>query len=98
MYIYIYDYSTILLSLSCRNVPLSISIAVPLITGLYVFMNVAYMTVLTPSEMASVPAVAVAFGARVLGRASFLIPLGVAVATFGCAMSVQFGVTRYVVN
>ncbi|KAJ8713805.1 hypothetical protein PYW08_007425 [Mythimna loreyi] len=76
------------------NVPLSISIAVPLITALYVFMNVAYMTVLSYSEMTSVPAVAVAFGARVLGPASFLIPLGVAIATFGCAMSVQFGVTR----
>ncbi|CAB3248590.1 unnamed protein product [Arctia plantaginis] len=76
------------------NVPLSISIAVPLITALYVFMNVAYMAVLNFSEMTSVPAVAVAFGARVLGPASFLIPLGVAVSTFGCAMSVQFGVTR----
>ncbi|XP_052756479.1 b(0,+)-type amino acid transporter 1-like isoform X1 [Galleria mellonella] len=76
------------------NVPLSISIAVPLITALYVCMNVAYMTVLSYAEMISVPAVAVAFGARVLGPASFLIPLGVAIATFGCAMSVQFGITR----
>ncbi|CAH0728159.1 unnamed protein product, partial [Brenthis ino] len=76
------------------NVPLSISIAVPLITGLYVFMNVAYMSVLTYTEMVSVPAVAVTFGARVLGPASFIIPLGVAIATFGCAMSVQFGITR----
>ncbi|KAI5636768.1 amino acid permease domain-containing protein [Phthorimaea operculella] len=76
------------------NVPLSISIAVPVITGLYVFMNVAYMTVMSYAEMTSLPAVAVTFGARVLGKASFLIPLGVAVSTFGCAMSVQFGVTR----
>ncbi|CAG4984116.1 unnamed protein product [Colias eurytheme] len=76
------------------NVPLSISIAVPLITALYVFMNVAYMSVLSFDEMTSVPAVAVTFGDRVLGPASFLIPLGVAIATFGCAMSVQFGVTR----
>ncbi|XP_026315088.1 b(0,+)-type amino acid transporter 1-like [Hyposmocoma kahamanoa] len=76
------------------NVPLSISIAVPLITALYVFMNVAYMTVLSVTDMISVPAVAVAFGEIVLGRAAFLIPLGVAVSTFGCAMSVQFGVTR----
>lgn len=76
------------------NVPLSISIAVPLITALYVFMNVAYMTVLSYAEMTSGTAVAVAFGARVLGPFSFIMPLGVAVATFGCAMSVQFGVTR----
>lgn len=77
-----------------RNVPLSIAIAVPVITAIYVFMNVAYMSVLSYSEMTSVPAVAVAFGARVLGPAAFVIPLGVAIATFGCAMSVQFGVTR----
>ncbi|CAK1553321.1 unnamed protein product [Leptosia nina] len=76
------------------NVPLSISIAVPLITALYVFMNVAYMSALSFDEMTSVPAVAVAFGERVLGPASFLIPLGVVIATFGCAMSVQFGVSR----
>lgn len=76
--------------------PLSILIAVPLITSLYVFMNVAYMTVLSFAEMTSVPAVAVAFGQKVLGPASFLIPLGVSVSTFGCAMSVQFGVTRLV--
>lgn len=57
-------------------------------------MNVAYMTVLSVTDMISVPAVAVAFGEIVLGRAAFLIPLGVAVSTFGCAMSVQFGVTR----
>lgn len=76
------------------NVPLSISIAVPLMTALYVFMNVAYMTVLDYTEMTSVPAVAVAFGDRILGPASFLIPLGVSISTFGCAMSVQFGVTR----
>lgn len=77
-----------------RNIPRSIAIAVPIITGLYVFMNMAYMTVLTPAEMMSAPAVAVAFGERVLGPFAFLIPLGVALSTFGCAMSIQFGVTR----
>lgn len=68
--------------------------AVPIITGLYVFMNLAYMTVLTPSEMMTAPAVAVEFGNRILGPMAFLIPLGVALSTFGCALSVQFGVTR----
>lgn len=57
-------------------------------------MNMAYMTVLTPSEMMSAEAVAVTFGERVLGPFAFLIPLGVALSTFGCAMSIQFGVTR----
>jgi solute carrier family 7 (L-type amino acid transporter), member 9/15 len=76
------------------NIPRSISIAVPIITGLYVFMNLAYMTVLSPAEMVSVPAVAVTFGERVFGSFSFIIPLGVALSTFGCALSIQFGVTR----
>lgn len=57
-------------------------------------MNMAYMTVLSPSEMISAPAVAVEFGQRVLGPFAFIIPLGVALSTFGCALSIQFGVTR----
>ncbi|KAG4075694.1 hypothetical protein HA402_003519 [Bradysia odoriphaga] len=77
-----------------KNIPRSIMIGVPIITGLYVFMNLAYMTVLTPHEMMTAPAVAVEFGNRVLGPMSCLIPLGVALSTFGCALSVQFGVTR----
>ena len=59
-------------------------------------MNMAYMTVLSIPEMMNAKAVAVTFGERVLGPFSFLIPLGVALATFGCALSIQFGVTRYV--
>lgn len=66
----------------------------PIITGLYVFMNLAYMIVLTRDEMIQSPAVAVDFGTRVLGPFAFLIPLGVSLATFGCALSIQFGVTR----
>lgn len=76
------------------NIPRSIVIAVPIITGLYVFMNMAYMTVLSPEEMVNSEAVGLDFGARTLGSFSFLIPLGVALSTFGCALSIQFGVTR----
>lgn len=68
----------------------------PIVTALYVFMNLAYMTVLTPNEMISSPAVAVLFGERILGPFSFIIPLGVALSTFGCAMSIQFATTRFV--
>ncbi|KAK9891437.1 hypothetical protein WA026_014672 [Henosepilachna vigintioctopunctata] len=76
------------------NIPRSIAISVPIVTFLYVFMNIAYMTVMTTPEMVASKAVAVTFGDRVLGPASFLIPLGVALSTFGCALSIQFGVTR----
>ncbi|XP_063227254.1 b(0,+)-type amino acid transporter 1-like [Bacillus rossius redtenbacheri] len=76
------------------NIPRSILIAVPAVTALYFMMNVAYLTVLTVPEMVGAQAVAVVFGDRVLGVMSFVIPVGVALSTFGCALSVQFGVTR----
>lgn len=69
-------------------------IAVPLVTVFYVFMNISYMTVLSIPEMTSVPAVAVTFGEKILGKFQFVIPLGVAVSTFSCALNIQFAVTR----
>ncbi|KAJ8931209.1 hypothetical protein NQ314_015906 [Rhamnusium bicolor] len=77
-----------------RNILRSIVIAVPAVTALYVFANIAYMTVLTSEEMVNTPAVAVTFGERVLGSFAFVIPLGVALSTFGCALCLQFGTTR----
>lgn len=77
-----------------RNIPRSIIIAIPIVTALYVFMNLAYMTVLSQSEMMSTTAVAVEFGNRVLGPFAFIIPLGVTLSTFGCVLSIQFGTTR----
>lgn len=58
------------------------------------FMNFSYLIVLTPEEVLGSDAVAVDFGERVFGQWSFLIPIGVALATFGCAFSIQFSVTR----
>lgn len=77
-----------------KNIPRSISIAVPIVTFLYVFMNLAYMTALTSDEITKSIAVGIDFGEAVLGSFSFIIPLGVALSTFSCAMSMQFGVTR----
>lgn len=80
--------------MNSRNIPRSILISVPVITALYVFMNFSYLIVLSPSEMINSNAVAVEFGQRVFGPFAFIIPLGVALATFGCALSIQFSVTR----
>ncbi|XP_066253024.1 b(0,+)-type amino acid transporter 1-like isoform X1 [Euwallacea similis] len=77
-----------------KNILRSIIISVPVVTGLYVFMNIAYMTVLSVPEIMASKAVAVSFGEKVLGPFSFIIPFGVALSTFGCALSIQFGVTR----
>ncbi|XP_020295152.1 b(0,+)-type amino acid transporter 1-like [Pseudomyrmex gracilis] len=77
------------------NILRSTLIAVPTITVLYVFMNLMYMSALTTQEMVSAPAVAVFWAERVLPSwMGFLIPLGVALSTFGCALSVQFSVAR----
>lgn len=77
------------------NIRRSILIAVPTITVLYVSMNLMYMAALTIPEMVSAPAVAVLWANKVLPVwMRFLIPLGVALSTFGCALSVQFGVSR----
>lgn len=42
-----------------RNLPLAITIALPLTTILYVLINVSYLTVLTPQEIINSDAVAV---------------------------------------
>ncbi|XP_033340763.1 b(0,+)-type amino acid transporter 1 [Megalopta genalis] len=77
------------------NILRSILIAVPLITVLYVSMNLMYMAVLTMPEMISAPAVAVVWADKALPSwLGFAIPLGVALSTFGCSLSIQFGVSR----
>lgn len=77
------------------NILRSILIAVPLMTVLYVSMNLMYMSALTTIEMTSATAVAIVWAEKVLPSwMGFLIPLGVAISTFGCALSVQFGVSR----
>ena len=42
-----------------RNLPRAIYISLPMVTGIYVLANVAYLGVLTPTEMLSSDAIAV---------------------------------------
>uniref|UniRef100_A0A3B3DGU4 b(0,+)-type amino acid transporter 1 n=1 Tax=Oryzias melastigma TaxID=30732 RepID=A0A3B3DGU4_ORYME len=67
------------------NLPLAIIIGIPMVTVCYVLVNVAYFTVMTPSELLVSPAVAVTFGDRVLYPLSWIVPLFVAFSTFGAA-------------
>ncbi|XP_003425021.1 b(0,+)-type amino acid transporter 1 [Nasonia vitripennis] len=77
------------------NILLSIVIAVPIITVLYVSMNLMYMSAIPVQEMISAPTVAILWAKNVLPEwLIFAIPLGVALSTFGCALSLQFGVAR----
>jgi len=56
------DFSLTQLFLACapiRNIVRSVALGVPLVTIVYILMNVAYMTVLNVNEMVNAPAVAV---------------------------------------
>jgi L-type amino acid transporter 9 len=46
-------------------------------------MNVAYMAVLEKDEMINSAAVGISFAEKALGPFGFLIPIGVALSTFG---------------
>jgi len=76
------------------NLPLSISIAIPLVTIIYVLVNISYLTVMSRSEMLVSDAVAVTFGNRTLGPLAWLMPLSVAISTFGAANGTIFAAGR----
>jgi len=65
------------------NLPRAIMIGIPFVTIVYIFTNIAYLAGLTLTEMLSARAVAVTFGSKLLGSFAWLIPLGVAISTFG---------------
>ncbi|XP_033638823.1 large neutral amino acids transporter small subunit 1-like [Asterias rubens] len=66
-----------------RNLPLAILIGLPIVTIIYVLANISYLAVLSPQEMLISDAVALAFGEKTLGVASVIIPISVAMSTFG---------------
>ncbi|KAG9352357.1 hypothetical protein JZ751_020770, partial [Albula glossodonta] len=68
-----------------RNLPLAIIIGIPLVSVCYVLVNIAYFSVMSPTEVLQSPAVAVTFGDRVLYPMSWMVPLFVVFSTFGAA-------------
>ncbi|XP_066578978.1 large neutral amino acids transporter small subunit 2 [Amia ocellicauda] len=66
-----------------RNLPRAIFISIPLVTFVYVFANVAYVTAMSPQELLASNAVAVTFGEKLLGVMSWIMPISVALSTFG---------------
>jgi len=77
-----------------RNFPIVICIGIPLVTVCYLLVNVAYFTVMTPAEVLASNSVAVTFGDRVFGAASWIVPIGVACSTFGAANGSAFTAAR----
>lgn len=66
----------------------------PIVTILYVLVNLAYFGVLTKAEMSSSLATAVVFGNRVFGPVAWAIPVFVAISTFGGINGIIFTSAR----
>jgi len=66
-----------------RNLPLAICIGMPLVIIAYVMTNISYFTVMSVQEMIDSPAVAITWANRVIPNAAWLIPIFVALSTFG---------------
>ncbi|XP_019873715.1 large neutral amino acids transporter small subunit 2 [Aethina tumida] len=77
-----------------KNLPRAIWIALPLVTGVYVLANVAYFAVLTGIEMESSVAVALTFGTKIFGQFDWLVPIFVALSTFGGVNGILFTSAR----
>lgn len=69
--------------LNQRNLPRAIWIAMPMVTIIYVLVNLAYFAVVPRSEMLSSVAVAVTFGNKIFGPVAWCIPIFVALSCFG---------------
>uniref|UniRef100_A0A8C2XN84 b(0,+)-type amino acid transporter 1 n=1 Tax=Cyclopterus lumpus TaxID=8103 RepID=A0A8C2XN84_CYCLU len=65
------------------NLPRAVVIAISLVTGLYLLVNVSYLTVLTPRELMSSSAVAVTWGNKVLGSWGWIMSVAAALSAFG---------------
>ncbi|XP_038128124.1 b(0,+)-type amino acid transporter 1 isoform X1 [Cyprinodon tularosa] len=65
------------------NLPRALVIAISLVTGMYLLVNVSYLTVMTPRELMSSTAVAVTWGNKVLGSWGWIMSLAAALSAFG---------------
>lgn len=66
----------------------------PIVTIIYVLVNLAYFAVLTKDEMSSNLATAVVFGHKVFGPVAWAIPVFVAISTFGGINGIIFTSAR----
>ncbi|BES97903.1 Amino acids transporter [Nesidiocoris tenuis] len=65
------------------NLPRAIYISLPLVTGIYVVANVAYLAVLSPSQMKASNAIAFTFADKALGFIAPVMPIMVALSALG---------------
>ncbi|WKX90504.1 hypothetical protein Q1695_009390 [Nippostrongylus brasiliensis] len=77
-----------------RNLPRAIYISLPLVTLVYMLVNVAYFAVLSVDEILESDAVAVTFAKKVMGPAAPLMPFFVACSCFGSLNGILFTSSR----
>lgn len=74
-----------------------VNTALPLVTGLFVFVNASYLTVLSPSIVSTSEAIGVDLASEVIGPlAGRFMPIFVACSTFGSAVGNVFSASRLV--
>ena len=66
-----------------KNLPIAIVLSVLIVSLVNTLANVAYFSTLSPSELLGSDAVALTYAEQVLGRFSVIIPLSVALSSFG---------------
>ncbi|XP_071500745.1 b(0,+)-type amino acid transporter 1-like [Diadema antillarum] len=77
-----------------RNLPLAVMIGIPVVTLIYIVVNIAYFTVITPAELMVSKAVAITFAQRTMGIFAWIVPVGVCISTFGAANASLFTAGR----
>ncbi|KAJ8042054.1 Cystine/glutamate transporter [Holothuria leucospilota] len=77
-----------------RNIPVSILISSFAVTVLYILTNIAYFSVLSPSELLASESVAVTFGQRILGPIWWILPIFVTLSCIGSVNGGIFGTAR----
>ncbi|KAL5021042.1 hypothetical protein ScPMuIL_000197 [Solemya velum] len=72
------------------NLPRAILISMPLVTVIYLLVNVSYFAAMTKNEFLSSWAVGVVWAEKVIGPAALIIPLAVACSVYGSANGAVF--------
>ncbi|XP_065223260.1 Y+L amino acid transporter 2 [Planococcus citri] len=77
-----------------KNLPKAIAISCAVVTFVYFMTNVAFYTVLSGKEVLESEAVAVTFSNKVLGSISWIMPIFVALSTFGAVNGILLTSSR----
>ena len=77
-----------------RNFPIAVWTSIPLVAVIYLLVNAAYLTVMTPTEITTGSSVAVTFAYRTLGSFNWIIPVAVVCSTLGTATGSMFTAGR----